>query len=89
MLAIAAGTFICSTAMTPVQILVFCLVAALYSSCLVTFGVLARDLVRGGWGHRGLHHRCLLIAAGCVWGSHVREFDKKEKHRGDLLPMEK
>ncbi len=44
MLAIAAGTFIFSAVMAPVRILVFCLVAALYSSCLVTFGVLARDL---------------------------------------------
>ena len=48
MLAIAAGTFIFSTALTPVQILMFCLAATPYISNLVTFGVIARDLVRGG-----------------------------------------
>jgi Fe2+ transport system protein B len=46
MLAIAAGTFIFSTAMTPVQIFVLCLVVTHYIPCLATFGVIARDLVR-------------------------------------------
>ena len=44
MLAIAAGTFIFSTAMTTVQILVFCLVATPYISSLVTFGAIAREM---------------------------------------------
>jgi ferrous iron transport protein B len=44
MLAIASGTFVFSTVMTPVQIFVFCLVITLYIPCLATFGVIAREL---------------------------------------------
>jgi ferrous iron transport protein B len=44
MLAIASGTFIFSTVMTPVQIFVFCLVVTLYVPCIATFGVIAREL---------------------------------------------
>jgi ferrous iron transport protein B len=44
MLAIASGTFIFSSVMSPVQIFVFCLVATLYVPCLATFGVIAREL---------------------------------------------
>jgi ferrous iron transport protein B len=44
MLAIASGTFVFSTVMTPVQIFVFCLVVTLYVPCLATFGVIAREL---------------------------------------------
>ena len=44
MLAIASGTFIFSTVMTPVQIFVFCLVVTLYVPCLATFGVIVREL---------------------------------------------
>lgn len=44
MLAIASGTFVFSTVMTPVQIFVFCLVVTLYVPCLATFGVISREL---------------------------------------------
>jgi ferrous iron transport protein B len=44
MLAIASGTFVFSTVMTPVQIFVFCLVVTLYVPCLATFGVIVREL---------------------------------------------
>ncbi len=44
MLAIASGTFIFSTVMTPVQVFVFCLVVTLYVPCIATFGVIAREL---------------------------------------------
>jgi len=44
MLAIASGTFIFSTVMTPVQIFVFCLVVTLYIPCLATFSVVVREL---------------------------------------------
>src|SRR5664280_439657 len=44
MLAIASGTFVFSTVMTPVQIFVFCLVVTLYVPCFATFGVIAREL---------------------------------------------
>ncbi|MGZ4852569.1 MAG: ferrous iron transport protein B [Halobacteriota archaeon] len=44
MLAIASGTFIFSTVMTPAQIFVFCLVITLYVPCLATFGVMVREL---------------------------------------------
>ena len=44
MLAIASGTFIFSTVMTPVQIFVFCLVVTLYVPCIATFGVVVRGL---------------------------------------------
>ncbi len=44
MLAIASGTFIFSTVMTPVQIFVFCLVVTLYVPCIATFGVVVREL---------------------------------------------
>jgi ferrous iron transport protein B len=44
MLAIASGTFIFSTVMTPVQIFVFCLVVTLYVPCIATFGVIVREL---------------------------------------------
>ncbi len=44
MLAIASGTFVFSTVMTPVQIFVFCLVVTLYVPCLATFSVIAREL---------------------------------------------
>jgi len=44
MLAIASGTFIFSTVMTPIQIFVFCLVVTLYVPCIATFGVIAREL---------------------------------------------
>jgi ferrous iron transport protein B len=43
MLAIASGTFVFSTVMTPVQIFVFCLVVTLYVPCLATVGVIARE----------------------------------------------
>jgi ferrous iron transport protein B len=43
MLAIASGTFVFSTVMTPVQIFVFCLVITLYVPCLATFSVIARE----------------------------------------------
>lgn len=43
MLAIASGTFVFSTVMTPVQIFVFCLVVTLYVPCLATFSVIARE----------------------------------------------
>ncbi|HYA61481.1 MAG TPA: ferrous iron transport protein B [Candidatus Acidoferrum sp.] len=44
MLAIASGTFIFSTVMTPIQIFVFCLVVTLYIPCLATFSVVVREL---------------------------------------------
>ncbi|MGZ4905624.1 MAG: ferrous iron transport protein B [Halobacteriota archaeon] len=44
MLAIASGTFIFSTVMTPAQIFVFGLVVTLYVPCLATFGVMVREL---------------------------------------------
>jgi ferrous iron transport protein B len=44
MLAIASGTFIFSTVMTPVQIFVFCLVVTLYVPCVATFAVITREL---------------------------------------------
>jgi ferrous iron transport protein B len=44
MLAIASGTFIFSTVMTPVQIFVFCLVVTLYVPCIATFGVVVKEL---------------------------------------------
>ncbi|MGZ8874360.1 MAG: ferrous iron transport protein B [Halobacteriota archaeon] len=43
MLAIASGTFVFSTVMTPVQIFVFCLVVTLYVPCLATFSVIVRE----------------------------------------------
>jgi ferrous iron transport protein B len=44
MLAIASGTFVFSTVMTPVQIFVFCLVVTLYVPCLATFSIIVREL---------------------------------------------
>ena len=43
MLAIASGTFVFNTVMTPVHIFGFCLVVTLYVPCLATFGVIARE----------------------------------------------
>lgn len=44
MLAIASGTFIFSTVMTPVQIFVFCLVTTIYIPCVATFSIIVREL---------------------------------------------
>ena len=78
MLAIAAGKFIFSAVMAPVRIFVFCLVFTLYIPCLATFGVIVRDLVRSGGGHRGIHHRCGAHRWwDCISGAHLHAFDKK------------
>ncbi len=66
MLAIAAGTFIFSTAMTPVQIFVLCLVVTYYIPCLATFGVIARDLVRGGLCASGSSPSFVALIAGGI-----------------------
>jgi len=78
MLAIAAGKFIFSAVMAPVRIFVFCLFITLYIPCLATFGVIVRDLVRSGGGHRGIHHRCGAHRWwDCISGAHLHAFDKK------------
>jgi len=68
MLAIASGTFIFSTVMTPVQIFVFCLVVTLYVPCLATFGVIARELnVRWAVGVSVFTIVLALIAGGVAF----------------------
>ncbi len=92
MIAIAAGTLIFSTAMTPVQILStrICLVATFYIPCLATFGAIAAGLIlRRAAGVKVFTIVGVLVAARCVLGARVREFDKKRSRRGALLPMEK
>jgi len=68
MLAIASGTFVFSTVMTPVQIFVFCLVVTLYVPCLATFGVIARELsVRWAVGISIFTIALALVAGGVAF----------------------